>query len=61
MKPKSRNQLTLVAALALSLLFLVAMSGCSGRDPSTLPPAQAETDPVVFDDAFGANVDYFAF
>jgi len=58
-KANSRNQFILVAALALPILL--ALSGCSGRDPSELPPATAGVDPVVFDDAFGANVDYFAF
>jgi hypothetical protein len=58
-KANSRNQLILTVALALPILL--ALAGCSERDPSTLPSAKAGVDPVVFDDAFGANVDYSAF
>jgi hypothetical protein len=64
-KANSRNHFILVAALALPVLFLLALGGCtSERDQeyiANLPPASADVDPVVFDDAFGANVDYFAF
>ena len=61
MKPKSWNHLTLLAALALFIPALLILNGCSSRNPAELPQAKAGVDPVVFDDAFGANVDYFAF
>lgn len=41
------------------LLVALAVAGC-GRDNLT-NPAQASTDPVVFDDNFGDGVDYQAF
>jgi hypothetical protein len=60
-KPKSWNHLTLVAAVGLLLPAVLVLNGCSSRNPAELPLAKAGVDPVVFDDAFGANVDYFAF
>ncbi|MBP6876308.1 MAG: hypothetical protein KBD56_09570 [Candidatus Eisenbacteria bacterium] len=54
--PRSVALFSLVLALALSLL-----AGCSERDLSDLPLAPANTDPVVFDDAFGESVDFQAF
>jgi len=46
---------TLVAGMFLGLLLL---AGCSDRDISTLPTAEGNTDPLVFDDAYGPDV-YF--
>ncbi|MBD3336962.1 MAG: hypothetical protein GF355_15725 [Candidatus Eisenbacteria bacterium] len=48
-------------AVALVTLLAFAQFGCSERDLSTLAPAPGNTDPVVFDDAFGDGVDYQAF
>jgi hypothetical protein len=52
----SKKILLLSAALIAALLSY----GCS-RDEDALEPAPINTDPVVFDDNFGQNVDYQAF
>jgi len=46
-------------ALTMVLVALV-IAGCS-HDSGTLEPAKAPTDPVVFNDDFGANLDFQAF
>jgi hypothetical protein len=48
------------ASLA-ALLCLAALAGCSERDIATLALAPGNSDPVVFDDAFGAGVTFQAF
>jgi len=45
----------------VALLVLAALIGCSERDLSTLPLAPGNNDPLVFDDTFGAGVDFQAF
>jgi hypothetical protein len=40
---------------------IFALAGCFERDTTGLPEAPASTDPVIFDDDFGAAVDYQAF
>ena len=42
------------------LLALLALAGCE-RSTKGLSPYPLSTDPVVFDDTFGAGVDYLAF
>lgn len=49
----------LPALVVLSLLILAA--GCSDRDPTALPVAKANGDPVVFDDAYSPDVYFQAF
>ena len=49
----------LLALTALSLLTLAI--GCSDRDPASLPAAEGNVDPLVFDDAYGDNVYFQAF
>lgn len=51
---------TRCTALAVTILGVLAAAGCS-RDTEGLEPAPFSTDPVVFDDTFGDNVDYQAF
>ncbi len=46
---------------AIIPLLAVAWSGCSDRDPAGLPAARAPIDPLVFDDAFSADVYFQAF
>lgn len=53
----ARNTLSLAAAAALAI---VATAGCA-RKSGTLIPYPPITDPVVFQDTFGAQVDYQAF
>jgi hypothetical protein len=57
---RSKRVPALVVLVALSLLCLIALSGC-GRDTDALKPAPPNDDPVVFDDTFGSGVDYQAF
>lgn len=61
MNPKSRNRIALVAALALQILALLALSGCSERDLAGLELATAPVNPVVYADAFLGGLDYAAF
>ena len=61
MNPIFRNRLVLMAALTLQTVAMLALVGCSDRDLASLEPATAKADPVVFDDAFGADLDYSAF
>ena len=56
MNPTRRH---LPALAALTLLILAA--GCSDRDPTELPVARANGDPVVFDDAYSPDVYFQAF
>lgn len=49
-----------IKALTLVALAALAVSGCD-RDSGTLEPAKAPTDPIVFNDDFGSNVDFQAF
>lgn len=51
----------ILTPLALTLLALLAVAGCSERDLSELKIAGNEVDPNVFIDAFGSNLDYAAF
>jgi len=48
----TRRHLFALAAISL----LIAGVGCSGRDTTDLEEARATIDPVVFDDAFSADV-----
>lgn len=61
MKPNSRYQMILVAALTLQLMALLAFSGCSDRDLATLPEATAPANGLVFGDGFSGGLDYSAF
>ncbi len=45
----------------VSMITVAVTLACSERDLSTLPPAPGNDDPLVFDDSFGAGVDYQAF
>lgn len=58
---RSIHSLSVVLVPVLMLAGLAFLSGCSDRDLDELAPAPANDDPVVFDDAFGAGVDYQAF
>lgn len=52
---------TPVAGMFLGLLLLAGLAGlagCSDRDITDLPTAEGNTDPLVFDDAYGPDV-YF--
>ncbi len=49
-----------IAFLILATLTLVSLAGCT-RESGGLGPAPVSTDPVVFDDNFGAGVDFQAF
>jgi hypothetical protein len=53
----TRRHLFVLAALPL----LVLGTGCSDRDPTDLEIARARIDPLVFDDALGADVYFQAF
>lgn len=55
MKRSVPMAVTLLAGMFLGLLLL---AGCSDRDITDLPPAEGNTDPLVFDDAYGPDV-YF--
>ncbi len=53
----TRRHLLILAALSL----LIFNTGCSDRNPTELPTARANVDPVVFDDFYSADVYYQAF
>jgi hypothetical protein len=55
MKPSNLTLTTVLLAM-----LVTPLAGC-GRDTGTLKPAPAVTDPVVFNDDFGSNVDFQAF
>ena len=57
---RSIHSLSVVLVSVLTLAGLALLSGCSDRDLDDLAPAPANDDPVVFDDGFGAGVDYQA-
>lgn len=61
MKPKHWNRISLTAILALPLLVLPALNGCSERTLTELELAKAQANPVVFSDAFLGGLDYAAF
>lgn len=55
------NPRTQIFRTVAVLLTAVLLHGCSERDLATLKPAPISDDPVVFEDAFGAGVDFQAF
>lgn len=59
----TRTVAQLICKLGVMVIMAAAVVtlGCSDRDLSTLPPAPGNDDPLVFDDSFGAGVDYQAF
>jgi len=50
-----------VTCLLVLVVALATLAGCSERDLSELDLAPINDDPVVFDDGFGAGIDYQAF